>query len=178
MRNGFFLLESVLMISTIIITSCLVYPFSKNYSVENYLTMFTDRKVYFLGDTMNVTVKNILSENIVFATYYFSIIFERWNGTAWQYYTSFKEPQGTRTLPPSAEGRVTFPLSASYFVPGRYRTVTGGYIGELYGESTYAYAEFEVQEVRESKTLVVLTVTAIVIVGIAAAYLVKKRVRG
>jgi hypothetical protein len=158
----------------------LTHPSSENPPPENYLIVTTDRKVYSPGDTMKITIKNISENTLYFGGLYYSLVFERWDGSAWRHYESIRQQQVIAVLKPGQEGHVTKELrlgSGEDYAIGKYRVGTAGWFGPEGYESVTppAYAEFEV---REPRTWIVLTIVAIVIVGVIVTYLAIKRMRG
>jgi hypothetical protein len=151
------------MVFTIIATSCLVYPSSENSLSEN-LAITLDKKIYQPGDEARITVTNLTDNTIRFYTWECELELERWNGATWENFVTWYQKQSSRDLGPHENVVVTLGLSEMYFHSGEYRVGTRG-----------VYAEFEVQE---SRTWIVFLIAAIVIVGIAVAYLVIRRKRG
>lgn len=117
---------------------------------ENLLIVTTDKKIYLPAEEIKVTVKNISYHTLFFGSLYFGLVFERWDGTAWQYYHGMYEPAMVILLGPGEEGHVTHVLmldSGEGFAPGTYRVKAGaGYFVNGEPRGTTAYAEFEVRE--------------------------------
>lgn len=122
-----------------------------NEPLVGSLVVSTDKKVYFQGEKMRITVKNLTNKELTFANTSLNLRFEKWGGTAWQLYAMVPGEVWTTVFELGIEWHTVVALEGEKFEPGRYRVGTPGGAYKVSGEwytTPPALAEFEVRESR------------------------------
>ena len=109
---------------------------------EEILTVTLDKKVYYQGELMAITIKNISNETTWFTDTACNLFFERFNCEYWEFYDAMVGCLAMTPLEPSETKQFTWKLgySGRPYPAGHYRVGTKG-----------VYAEFEVVEVKPSE---------------------------
>lgn len=145
---------------------------------ENFIVITTDKKIYYSGENMWITFKNNSYKRTA-EFYDYGYVIEVWNGATWRLcWPPDYSIEVMWELGPG--GEVTKRFAWGYFSypgGGKFRLCASG------ENLPPAYAEFELAERSEVTgepiaIWIVLAVVVIAVVGIAIAYLVRKRMRG
>lgn len=133
--NNFFSKEYIYIIRVV------VEPLKEVLPLKSGLKITLDKETYFQGETMQITIKNILNETIWFTDTACNLYFERFNGACWEFYDAMIGGAAMTPLQPNQTRQFTWKLGYGGlpYPSGRYRVGTKG-----------VYAEFEILEAESS----------------------------
>ncbi len=113
------------------------YTFTPKTPPEEILTITLDKKMYYQGELMTITIKNISNETVWFTDTACNLFFERFNGQDWEFYDAMIGGLMMTPLEPGEIKQFAWKLS---YPAGHYRVGTKG-----------VYAEFDIVEVKPSE---------------------------